>query len=170
MESPDQNPYASLLPHIVDMLHGKPRQSATLDQVCAGVESLAQLNEALMQHISCFDSLQAAVQFGIGLGVSMGILTNSKDTLRLGSKLHVRSTDNQQSTLGVEVEHKDLRTRVHKFEEPLHNELLQELMFSDEAGRQAYSVDGPLIPGRTLRSAMKRVPGAETNQSTADDV
>ncbi|XP_034671811.1 uncharacterized protein LOC117903639 isoform X1 [Drosophila subobscura] len=167
MENPDQNPYATLLPHIVGMLHGKPGQSATLDQVCAGIKSLAERNEAMMQHIRCFDTLQAAVQFGIGLGVNMGILTHSKDILRLGSKLHVRSTDSQQSTLGVEFEHKDLRTSVHKGEQPLHNELLQELMFSDETGQQAYSVDEPLIPGRTLRSATKRVTGAVKNQSTA---
>ncbi|XP_017135831.1 uncharacterized protein LOC108151634 [Drosophila miranda] len=158
------NPLASVLPYIIAILHGKPLQSAAVDDMCRQIEACAQMDEAMMALIRSFDTPKEAVQYGIELGMDMGLLAQSNGILRIPIKLAKRSPGDEPPC-NVEVEYVDLRSSVQQRELPCNNEESlcnaadKEPLFSDERGESCYSIEEPLIPGQVLRSAMKRLPG-----------
>ncbi|XP_041452075.1 uncharacterized protein LOC111077309 [Drosophila obscura] len=166
METPKSNVYESVLPHIIAILNCEPRQSTTVDDLCHKIEVTAQTDDFVMQHISAFETLKTAVNYGIALGTDMGLLAHSNGKVRLVSKLPIRSLSSEQPQRGVEGEYTDLRRSVEKVEQPLLKEVDEELLFSDENGRQPYSVDEPLIPGMVLRSSKKLGTGKVDTRST----
>ncbi|XP_022227033.2 uncharacterized protein LOC111077180 [Drosophila obscura] len=153
METPNTNVYESVLPHIIAILNCEPRQSTTVDDLCHKVEVTAQTDDVVMRHIRAFETPMTAVSYGIALGTDMGLLAHSNGMVRLVTKLPIRSSSSEQSA--VQVEYTDLRRSVEKVEQPRLNKVDEELLFSDENGRQSYSVDEPLIPGQVLRSGRK---------------
>ncbi|EDW25310.1 GL26523 [Drosophila persimilis] len=158
------NRFASVLPHIIGILHSEPHQSATVDDLCHAVEACALMDEAMMRHICSFDTLTDAVYYGMELGKNMGLLAHSNGIIRIPFKLAKRSPGDENQR-HVEVEYVDLRSSVEQrklpcnSEESVCNASDEELQFSDENGEPCYSVDEPRIPGRVLRSAMNPVTG-----------